>query len=75
MPWAYGSSGERLVSPELTYAIDLLSLPKSIWDNLLPLIKHQIEATVHSFLIPFTLPPKSMPGRENGFSLMIGILT
>lgn len=45
----YGSSGERLVSPELTYAIDLLSLPKSIWDNLLPLIKHQIEATVHLF--------------------------
>lgn len=45
----YGSSGERLVSPELTYAIDLLSLPKSIWDNLIPLIKHQIEATVHLF--------------------------
>jgi HD-like signal output (HDOD) protein len=45
----YGSSGERLVSPELTYAIDLLSLPENIWDNLLPLIKSQIEDTVHLF--------------------------
>jgi HD-like signal output (HDOD) protein len=44
-----GSSGERLVSPELTYAIDLLSLPESIWDNLLPLIKHQFHSTVHLY--------------------------
>jgi HD-like signal output (HDOD) protein len=44
-----GSSGERLVSPQLTYAVDLLSLPNSIWDNLLPLIKNQIKATVNLF--------------------------
>jgi HD-like signal output (HDOD) protein len=44
-----GSSGERLVSPKLTYAVDLLSLPSDIWDNLIPVIKNQIEATVHLF--------------------------
>jgi HD-like signal output (HDOD) protein len=45
----FGSSGERLVSPKLTYAIDLLSLPKGIWENLIPVINKQIEATVHLF--------------------------
>ena len=45
----FGSSGERLVSPQLTYAVDLLSLPKGIWENLIPLIKKQVEATVHLF--------------------------
>ena len=45
----FGSSGERLVSPQLTYAVDLLSLPKGIWENLIPLIKNQVEATVHLF--------------------------
>jgi HD-like signal output (HDOD) protein len=45
----YGSSGERLVSPQLTYAVDLLSLPSGIWDNLIPVIKNQIEATVQLF--------------------------
>jgi HD-like signal output (HDOD) protein len=45
----FGSSGERLVSPKLTYAVDLLSLPKGIWENLIPVIKNQIEATVRLF--------------------------
>jgi hypothetical protein len=45
----FGSSGERLVSPQLTYAVDLLSLPNGIWDNLIPVIKNQIEATVQLF--------------------------
>jgi HD-like signal output (HDOD) protein len=44
-----GSSGERLVSPQLTYAVDLLSLPDGIWDNLVPLIRNQIDATVGVF--------------------------
>jgi HD-like signal output (HDOD) protein len=44
-----GSSGERLVSPQLTYAADLLSLPNGIWDNLIPLIKNQIKETTNLF--------------------------
>jgi HD-like signal output (HDOD) protein len=44
-----GSSGERLVSPKLTYAVDLLSLPSGIWDNLIPLMKNQIKETVQFF--------------------------
>jgi HD-like signal output (HDOD) protein len=41
-----GTSGENFVSPELTYAVDLLSLPDGIWENLIPLIKNQIKETV-----------------------------
>jgi HD-like signal output (HDOD) protein len=41
-----GTSGENFVSPELTYAVDLLSLPNGIWENLIPLIKNQIKETV-----------------------------
>ena len=45
----YGSSGERLVSPKLTYAVDLLSLPEGTWENLIPLINNQIKTTVRLF--------------------------